>query len=186
MTVAQNVAFPLRQHTPPKTAEEIRQFVLVAAGRGRPAGGRDRPRSRPSFPAACGNASAWPAPWPWSRKSCSTTSRPPGLDPIMSDVINELILSTRRQHPVTSVRGDARHADGAEGGRSRGDALSAGAAGQGRAADHLRRAAANLDGSADRRVRQFVRGEAGERLMETAPRVEAESWTNGPCNFASA
>ena len=26
-----------------------------------------------------------------------------GLDPIMSDVINELILSTRRQHPVTSV-----------------------------------------------------------------------------------
>jgi phospholipid/cholesterol/gamma-HCH transport system ATP-binding protein len=26
-----------------------------------------------------------------------------GLDPIMSDVINELILGTRRQHPVTSV-----------------------------------------------------------------------------------
>jgi phospholipid/cholesterol/gamma-HCH transport system ATP-binding protein len=26
-----------------------------------------------------------------------------GLDPIMSDVINELILQTRRQHPVTSV-----------------------------------------------------------------------------------
>ena len=26
-----------------------------------------------------------------------------GLDPIMSDVINELILGTRRQHPVTSI-----------------------------------------------------------------------------------
>src|SRR5205823_3661724 len=26
-----------------------------------------------------------------------------GLDPIMSDVINELILQTRRQHPVTSI-----------------------------------------------------------------------------------
>jgi len=26
-----------------------------------------------------------------------------GLDPIMSDVINELILSTRRRHPVTSI-----------------------------------------------------------------------------------
>src|SRR5438876_10603470 len=26
-----------------------------------------------------------------------------GLDPIMSDVINELILQTRRQHPMTSV-----------------------------------------------------------------------------------
>src|SRR5436305_14954900 len=26
-----------------------------------------------------------------------------GLDPIMTDVINELILQTRRQHPVTSI-----------------------------------------------------------------------------------
>jgi phospholipid/cholesterol/gamma-HCH transport system ATP-binding protein len=26
-----------------------------------------------------------------------------GLDPIMSDVINELILQTRRDHPVTSL-----------------------------------------------------------------------------------
>src|SRR5207237_3968349 len=26
-----------------------------------------------------------------------------GLDPIMSDVINELILQTRRRHPVTSI-----------------------------------------------------------------------------------
>ena len=26
-----------------------------------------------------------------------------GLDPIMSDVINELILSTRQRHPVTSI-----------------------------------------------------------------------------------
>src|SRR5262249_15941208 len=26
-----------------------------------------------------------------------------GLDPIMSDVINELILRVRRQHPVTSI-----------------------------------------------------------------------------------
>jgi len=26
-----------------------------------------------------------------------------GLDPIMSDVINELILQTRRRHPVTSL-----------------------------------------------------------------------------------
>ena len=42
-----------------------------------------------------------------------------GLDPIMSDVINELILRTRRSHPVTSIAGHARHADHAEGGRPR-------------------------------------------------------------------
>ena len=76
MTVAQNVAFPLRQHTP-QARDEIRQIVLVAAGRGGAAGERAAARSRPSCPAACGSASAWPGPWPWSPKSCSTTSRPP-------------------------------------------------------------------------------------------------------------
>jgi phospholipid/cholesterol/gamma-HCH transport system ATP-binding protein len=90
-----------------------------------------------------------------------------GLDPIMSDVINELILNTRRQHPVTSVlvTHDMRTAR--------------------KVADRvvmlypLSRLRQNerqiiydgpsqrLDDSAERRVRQFVRGEAGERLSET-------------------
>ncbi len=48
-----------------------------------------------------------------------------GLDPIMSDVINELILRTRTQHPVTSIDGDARHAHRPQGGRPRGHALPA-------------------------------------------------------------
>jgi phospholipid/cholesterol/gamma-HCH transport system ATP-binding protein len=89
-----------------------------------------------------------------------------GLDPIMADVINELILSTRRQHPVTSivVTHDMRTAQ--------------------KVADRvvmlypLARLGADepqiiydgpperIERSADSRVSQFVRGEAGERLME--------------------
>jgi len=89
-----------------------------------------------------------------------------GLDPIMSDVINELILDTRRRYPVTSlvVTHDMRTAR--------------------KVADRVlmlyprRRLTASesqilydgppsgLDHAEDRRVRQFVHGEAGDRLKE--------------------
>ena len=89
-----------------------------------------------------------------------------GLDPIMSDVINELILRTRRRNPVTSivVTHDMNTAY--------------------KVADRIvmlfPRARLNdgepqiiFDGTPeelaqtrDRRVQQFVNGEAGERLME--------------------
>jgi phospholipid/cholesterol/gamma-HCH transport system ATP-binding protein len=89
-----------------------------------------------------------------------------GLDPIMSDVINELILRTRRAHLVTSivVTHDMRTAR--------------------KVADRvvmlypLSRLKpdepqiifdgppSDLDRTKDRRVQQFVNGEAGERLME--------------------
>ena len=66
MTIAQNVAFPLRQHTQ-KTPDEIQQIVLARLAEvGLPE--NVLARSRPSFPAACGSASAWPGRWPWSRK----------------------------------------------------------------------------------------------------------------------
>jgi phospholipid/cholesterol/gamma-HCH transport system ATP-binding protein len=89
-----------------------------------------------------------------------------GLDPIMSDVINELMLRTRRQYSVTSI--DVTH--------DMKNAL--------KVADRivmlypLSRLKQNesqiiFDGtpqeilaSKDKRVSQFVRGEAGERLME--------------------
>jgi phospholipid/cholesterol/gamma-HCH transport system ATP-binding protein len=89
-----------------------------------------------------------------------------GLDPIMSDVINELILGTRRRYPVTSVvvTHDMRTARKVanrvimlfprrrlESGQSQ--MLFDGSP-------------TGLDNAEDRRVRQFVRGEAGERLDE--------------------
>jgi len=89
-----------------------------------------------------------------------------GLDPIVSDVINELIIRTRKQNPVTSivVTHDMKTAQ--------------------KVADRvvmlypLSRLKPDesqiiFDGtprevmeSKDKRVAQFVRGEAGERLME--------------------
>lgn len=89
-----------------------------------------------------------------------------GLDPIMSDVINELILRTRQKYPVTSivVTHDMRTAK--------------------KVADRIimlypfpRLASdesqiiydgppSGLEYIEDKRVRQFVEGEAGERLME--------------------
>jgi phospholipid/cholesterol/gamma-HCH transport system ATP-binding protein len=89
-----------------------------------------------------------------------------GLDPIMSDVINELMLSARRHHPVTSVivTHDMRTAE--------------------KVADRvvmlypLARLGPDepqilfdgtpeaIESAADARVGQFVRGEAGQRLME--------------------
>ena len=89
-----------------------------------------------------------------------------GLDPIMSDVINELMIGARSHHPVTSVivTHDMRTAQ--------------------KVADRvvmfypysrLRRGESQIiydgppeaiDASRDPRVAQFVRGEAGERLME--------------------
>ncbi|MGB4728369.1 MAG: hypothetical protein WBH86_13275, partial [Thermogutta sp.] len=97
-----------------------------------------------------------------------------GLDPIMSDVINELILRTRRQHPVTSVivTHDMRTAT--------------------KVADRIIMLyplarlkpgesqvlydgpASEIESAADDRVIQFVRGEARERLMEMA-REESEN-----------
>jgi len=89
-----------------------------------------------------------------------------GLDPIVSDVINELILRTKSRHPVTSivVTHDMRTAQ--------------------KVADRVVMVYPttrlqtgqpqiifdgtpnDLFNSTDRRVSQFVRGEAGERLME--------------------
>ncbi len=89
-----------------------------------------------------------------------------GLDPIMSDVINELMLDTRRRYPVTSiiVTHDMRTAR--------------------KVADRVLMfyprsrltpednqviydgPPSELEHAEDRRVRQFVHGEAGERMNE--------------------
>lgn len=97
-----------------------------------------------------------------------------GLDPIMSDVINELILRTRQKYPVTSivVTHDMRTAK--------------------KVADRIimlypfpRLAPdepqiiydgppSGLEHIDDKRVRQFVEGEAGERLMELRRWADAD------------
>ncbi|MCH2128124.1 MAG: ATP-binding cassette domain-containing protein [Pirellulaceae bacterium] len=89
-----------------------------------------------------------------------------GLDPIVSDVINELILGTRRNHRATSiiVTHDMRTA------RKVADRIVM--LFPLNRLDHdepqviFDGSPAELECASDRRVVQFVRGEAGERLME--------------------
>jgi len=164
MTVAQNVAFPLRQHTR-KSAEEVQQIVLARLAEvGLP---EDIVAKRPAelsggMRKRVGLARALALEPEIILYDEPTT----GLDPIMADVINELIISTRSRHPVTSVvvTHDMRTAQ--------------------KVADRivmlypLARLEPDepqilydgppeeIHSSSDPRVTQFVRGEARERLME--------------------
>lgn len=164
MTIAQNVSFPLRQHTA-KTPEEIRSVVLARLAEvGLPESIVNKKPAELSggMRKRVGLARALALEPEIMLYDEPTT----GLDPIMSDVINELILSTRQHHPVTSivVTHDMRTAQ--------------------KVADRvvmfypLARLRAGepqiiydgpperIEQAFDSRVTQFVRGEAGERLME--------------------
>jgi phospholipid/cholesterol/gamma-HCH transport system ATP-binding protein len=176
MTVGQNVAFPLRQHR--RLPEpELQQMVLarlaevglpdsVVAKKPAELSGGMRKR--------VGMARALILKPEIVLYDEPTT----GLDPIMSDVINELMLSTRRNYQVTGlvVTHDMHTAR--------------------KVAERvimlcpLSRLGPNepqilfdgppedLDRSPDRRVRQFVNGEAGERLNEMRERAEALATTS--------
>jgi phospholipid/cholesterol/gamma-HCH transport system ATP-binding protein len=96
-----------------------------------------------------------------------------GLDPIMTDVINELILQTRRRRPVTSlvVTHEMRTV------RKVADRVIMlypfGRLQPGEAQILYDGPPAELASCADPRVRQFVEGEAGERLTELRGEPEA-------------
>lgn len=91
-----------------------------------------------------------------------------GLDPIMSDVINELILQTRRQHPVTSivVTHDMRTVQKVADRVVMLHPLVR--LGPGESQILFDGSPAELQDCPDMRVRQFVQGEARERLKEIA------------------
>lgn len=164
MTIGQNVAFPLRQHGR-FTSDQIREMVLSRLSEvglpdsvvfKKPAELSGGMRKRVGLARAL----------IMNPELIMYDEPTTGLDPIMSDVINELIIRTRRRNPVTSivVTHDMNTAM--------------------KVADRIvmlmpaHRLDANesqiifdgtvkdLDVCQDRRVKQFVNGEAGERLME--------------------
>jgi len=164
MTIAQNIAFPLRQHST-KSEQEIRQIVLARLAevglpenviRKKPAELSGGMRKRVGLARALA----------MEPEIILYDEPTTGLDPIMSDVINELIINTRRKHPVTSVlvthdmRTARKVADRvvmlfplARLSADEPQVIYDGTPGQ-------------IDNAADSRVTQFVRGEARERLME--------------------
>jgi phospholipid/cholesterol/gamma-HCH transport system ATP-binding protein len=164
MTVAQNVAFPLRQHSS-RPEKEIQQIVLARLAEvGLPEDvlGKKPAELSGGMRKRVGLARALVLEPELMLYDEPTT----GLDPIMGDVINELILSTRRRHPVTSivVTHDMRTAQKVA---DRAVMLyPASRLGPGEPQVLFDGPPEGLATAADARVRQFVEGEAGERLTE--------------------
>jgi phospholipid/cholesterol/gamma-HCH transport system ATP-binding protein len=164
MTIGQNVAFPLRQHGR-YTQAEIREEVLSRLSEvGLPDGVVYKKPAELSggMRKRVGLARALIMKPEIIMYDEPTT----GLDPIMSDVINELILRTRRRNAVTSivVTHDMNTA------RKVADRIimlyPLSRLGRDESQIIFDGSPEELENVRDRRVRQFVNGEAGERLME--------------------
>jgi phospholipid/cholesterol/gamma-HCH transport system ATP-binding protein len=168
LTVAQNIAFPLRQHTKKSEAEvqDIVRARLAEVGLPESVVTKKPAELSGGMRKRVGLARALAMDPEIMLYDEPTT----GLDPIMSDVINELILRTRERHPVTSIvvtheiRTVRKVADRvvmfypvARLEPDEPQVIHDGPADE-------------LDDAGDERVGQFIRGEAGERLMELAGR----------------
>jgi phospholipid/cholesterol/gamma-HCH transport system ATP-binding protein len=164
MTVGQNVAFPLREHTESSDAE-IQETVLARLAEvGLPESIVSKKPAELSggMRKRVGLARALALNPELMLYDEPTT----GLDPIMSDVINELILRTRSQPSVTSVvvTHDMHTAKKVAERVIMLYPLSRLEPDEPQVIFDGTPAA--LDKSSDPRVSQFVNGEAGERLME--------------------
>ncbi|MFO7906413.1 MAG: ABC transporter ATP-binding protein [Planctomycetota bacterium] len=164
MTIGQNVAFPLRQQGY-TNSEEIQRIVLEGLAE---VGLPDSVVSKKPAELSGGmRKRVGVARASVMNPEIMLYDEPTtGLDPIMGDVVNELMMRARRRSPVTSVivTHDMRTA------RKVSDRVLMIYPTSRLAPDAPQiifdGPPSELDRSNDRRVRQFVEGEAGERLME--------------------
>lgn len=171
MSIFDNVAFPLRQNDASVNETEVRDRVMQhLAEVGLP---KDITRKRPAELSGGMRKRVGLARALILRPDLLVYDEPTtGLDPIMSDVINELILDTRRRYPVTSVvvTHDMHTA------RKVSDRVLMFFPRRRLADDESQilfdGSPSELEHAVDHRVRQFVRGEAGERLSEMAEGLE--------------
>jgi len=170
MTVAENILFPLREHRVGDEAGNERLMLALLGEVGLP---KTVLAKRPAELSGGMRKRVGLARALVMRPEVVLYDEPTtGLDPIMSDVINELMIRTRERYEVTSVivthdmTSARKVADRVvmlyplarlEPGESQ--VLFDGSPGE-------------LDQSRDRRVRQFVRGEAGDRLTEISEQME--------------
>jgi phospholipid/cholesterol/gamma-HCH transport system ATP-binding protein len=164
MSIAENIAFPLRQNRGLRMEEASNIISQRLAEVGLPTNVLDRKPAQLSggMRKRVGLARALVMNPEVVMYDEPTT----GLDPIMSDVINELIIRTRQQHSVTSivVTHDMKNAMKVSDRIVMLYPLT-------RLEAHESQiifdgTPAQITQSKDKRVAQFVRGEAGERLME--------------------
>jgi len=164
MTIGQNVAFPLKQHTD-YSKSQVEELVLARlADVGLP---RSVVYKKPAELSGGMRKRVGLARALMLNPELVVYDEPTtGLDPIMSDVISELIIRTRRQNPMTSivVTHDMHTA------RKVGDRIMMVYPISRLEPDEPQiiydGPPSEMDHCRDRRVRQFVNGEAGERLME--------------------
>ena len=174
MTIGQNVAFPLLQHTGLSEAEVQQRVLEQLADVGLPDSVIDKKPAELSggMRKRVGVARALMLNPELVLYDEPTT----GLDPIVSDVINELILRSRRRYCVTSivVTHDMRTA------RKVADRVvmlyPTNRLGAEEPQVIFDGPPSELDRTEDRRVVQFVRGEAGARLMEMRAETSAANY----------
>ncbi len=165
MNIFDNVAFPIRQNEPDTDENEVRQRVrqhLIEVGLPEEVARKFPAEISGGMQKRVGLARALVLKPELIVYDEPTT----GLDPIMSDVINELILNTRRTYPVTSVvvTHDMHTA------RKVSDRVMMffprRMLDEGQSQILFDGPPSGLEHADDRRVRQFVRGEAGDRIRE--------------------
>lgn len=172
MTIGQNVAFPLRQHGR-FNSNQIRDMVLArlsevglpdAVVHKKPAELSGGMRKRVGLARAL----------VMNPELIMYDEPTTGLDPIMSDVINELIIRTRRRNPVTSIVVTHDMNTACKVADRLVMLMPLNRLSPGEPQIIFDGTPAELDSTRDRRVRQFVNGEAGERLMELRGRNPVE------------